>query len=214
MSVLNKNIKKARLQQNMTLDDVARIVGVSRQTIQRYESGVIGNIPSDRIEKIAKALHTTPGALMGWDSDTQKQDDTPLPEGAFRPALKRVPMLGYAAAGEPLENLDGQDTYYVETDSKYRVDFCITVRGDSMINAGINDGDIVFVRRQPEAENGQVACVEIERSRVCIKRFYKTDNGVMLVSENPKYAPLQFNETNCDDFRILGLAVIKQSEIH
>lgn len=214
MSVLNKNIKKARLQQNMTLDDVARIVGVSRQTIQRYESGVIGNIPSDRIEKIAKALHTTPGALMGWDSDTQKQDDIPLPEGAFRPAFKRVPMLGYAAAGEPLENLDGQDTYYVETDSKYRVDFCITVRGDSMINAGINDGDIVFVRRQPEVENGQVACVEIERSRVCIKRFYKTDNGVMLVSENPKYAPLQFNETNCDDFRILGLAVIKQSEIH
>ena len=64
MSVLNKNIKKARLQQNMTLDDVARIVGVSRQTIQRYESGVIGNIPSDRIEKIAKALHTTPGCLL------------------------------------------------------------------------------------------------------------------------------------------------------
>lgn len=74
MSVLNKNIKKARLQQNMTLDDVARIVGVSRQTIQRYESGVIGNIPSDRIEKIAKALHTTPGALMGWDSDAPATD--------------------------------------------------------------------------------------------------------------------------------------------
>lgn len=70
MAILNRNIKKARLQQNMTLDDVAKIVGVSRQTIQRYESGVIGNIPSDKIEKIAMALRTTPGALMGWDSDT------------------------------------------------------------------------------------------------------------------------------------------------
>ena len=70
MAILNRNIKKARLQQNMTLDDVAKIFGVSRQTIQRYESGVIGNIPSDKIEKIAMALRTTPGALMGWDSDT------------------------------------------------------------------------------------------------------------------------------------------------
>jgi transcriptional regulator with XRE-family HTH domain len=67
MATLNENIKRARLQQKMTLDDVAKIVGVSRQTIQRYESGVIGNIPSDRIEKIAQALHTTPGALMGWE---------------------------------------------------------------------------------------------------------------------------------------------------
>jgi SOS-response transcriptional repressor LexA len=81
-------------------------------------------------------------------------------------------MLGYAAAGEPLENLDGQDTYYVETDSKYHVDFCITVRGDSMINAGINDGDIVFVRRQPEVENGQVACVEIERSKESVSNGF------------------------------------------
>lgn len=74
MAMLNRNIKKARLQQNMTLDDVAKIVGVSKQTIQRYESGVIGNIPSDKIEKIAIALHTTPGALMGWDSDTPTND--------------------------------------------------------------------------------------------------------------------------------------------
>ncbi|WP_292017751.1 MULTISPECIES: helix-turn-helix domain-containing protein [unclassified Megasphaera] len=74
MAMLNRNIKKARLQQNMTLDDVAKIVGVSKQTIQRYESGVIGNIPSDKIEKIAIALHTTPGALMGWDSDAPTND--------------------------------------------------------------------------------------------------------------------------------------------
>ena len=64
---LKENIKNSRLALNLTLDDVAKIVGVSRQTIQRYESGVIGNIPSDRLEKLAIALHTTPGVLMGWD---------------------------------------------------------------------------------------------------------------------------------------------------
>lgn len=66
---LKDNIKSARTSLRLTLDDVAKIVGVSRQTIQRYESGVIGNIPSDRLEKLAIALHTTPGTLMGWEND-------------------------------------------------------------------------------------------------------------------------------------------------
>lgn len=67
----NENIRKARQKLNLTLDDVAKVVGVSRQTIQRYESGVIGNIPSDRIEKLAIALHTSPEILMGWDKNNE-----------------------------------------------------------------------------------------------------------------------------------------------
>lgn len=217
--IIGARIIEARKAKNITAKELADKIHVAASTISRYEKGEINKIKMPIIDAIARALDVNPMWILGKSKYPDKNDmikswNIPLPDGAFRPALKRVPMLGYAAAGEPLENLDGQDTYYVETDSKYHVDFCITVRGDSMINAGINDGDIVFVRRQPEVENGQVACVEIERSKVCIKRFYKTDNGVMLVSENPKYAPLQFNETNCDDFRILGLAVIKQSEIH
>lgn len=66
---LKENIKMLRTQKNMTLEDLAKIVGVSRQTIQRYESGVIGNIPSDKIELIAKALNTSPADLMGWGDD-------------------------------------------------------------------------------------------------------------------------------------------------
>ena len=219
---VNELIANRRKELGFTLEDVANKVGVSKSTVKKWESGFIKNMKRDKMALLAEALQMSPMDLLDdnpndscYDAPMeQKGSNIPLPDGTFRPELKRVPMLGYAAAGEPLENLDGQDTYYVETDSTYHVDFCITVRGDSMINAGINDGDIVFVRRQPEVENGQVACIEIERSRVCIKRFYKTDNSVTLVSENPKYAPLQFNETNCEDFRILGLAVIKQSEIH
>lgn len=56
----------------MTLEDVAKIVGVTRQTIQKYESGIIPNIPSDKIELLASALETTPSYLMGWE-DKQKE---------------------------------------------------------------------------------------------------------------------------------------------
>lgn len=74
MSVLNDRIKKARAATNLTLEDVAAKVGVSRQTIQKYESGVISNIPSDRIEKIAEALGTTPSKLMGWEEEQEYID--------------------------------------------------------------------------------------------------------------------------------------------
>lgn len=67
---LQDNIKRKRLEKGFTLEELAREVGVSRQTIQRYESGVISNIPSDKIEKIARALNTSPGFLMGWDEKT------------------------------------------------------------------------------------------------------------------------------------------------
>jgi len=64
---LKDNIKCKRIESGMTLEELAAKVGVSRQTIQRYESGVIGNIPSDKIEMMAAALDTTPAALMGWE---------------------------------------------------------------------------------------------------------------------------------------------------
>ncbi|MEG1120526.1 MAG: helix-turn-helix transcriptional regulator [Anaerovoracaceae bacterium] len=64
---IGERIKQKRNELGMTLEDVAKISGVSRQTIQRYESGVISNIPSDRIESIAKSLNVSPTYLMGWD---------------------------------------------------------------------------------------------------------------------------------------------------
>lgn len=195
-----KRLKELRASRGLTQDDLARELNLVKSSISMYENGK--RKPSfEVLEAIADYFNVNMDTLYS---------SAPV----FVPSLKRVPMLGYAAAGQPLENLDGQDTFYVETDSRYAVDFCITVRGDSMINAGINDGDIVFVKSQPEVPNGKIACVEIDNERVCIKRFYKTDTGVMLVSENPKYAPLQFSESNCTDFKVLGLAVLKQSEIN
>lgn len=195
-----KRLKELRASRGLTQDDLARELNLVKSSISMYENGK--RKPSfEVLEAIADYFNVNMDTLYS---------SAPV----FVPSLKRVPMLGYAAAGQPLENLDGQDTFYVETDSRYAVDFCITVRGDSMINTGINDGDIVFVKAQPEVPNGKIACVEIDNERVCIKRFYKTDTGVMLVSENPKYAPLQFSESNCSDFKVLGLAVLKQSEIN
>lgn len=73
---LKDNIKAKRLEAGMTLEELSKKVGVSRQTIHRYESGVINNIPSDNIEKIAQALNTTPQYLMGWEEDHNHSVET------------------------------------------------------------------------------------------------------------------------------------------
>lgn len=74
----HKNIKENRLAMNMTLEELANKVGTSKQTIQRYESGVISNIPTDMIEKIAEALNTTPAIIMGWETPESKQKGAAL----------------------------------------------------------------------------------------------------------------------------------------
>lgn len=199
-------LKDRRLELQLTLEDVAKRVGVSPATISRWESGDIANMRRDRIAALAEALQISPAVIMGWDVDTT------LPPGAHRPQFKKVPMLGYAAAGQPLEDLN-QDTPYYDIENKYDVDFCITVRGDSMIDANINDGDIVFIKSMPEVPNGKIACVEIDNEKVCLKRFYKSGKTVSLASANSKYAPMFFTEDNCENIKVLGLAVLRQSEI-
>ena len=64
---LKENIKNRRLELNLTLEDVSKKLSISKPTLQRYESGVISNIPSDKIERLAAILETTPAFLMGWE---------------------------------------------------------------------------------------------------------------------------------------------------
>ncbi|AWK52802.1 XRE family transcriptional regulator [Clostridium beijerinckii] len=61
-----ENLKNRRLELNLTLDDVSKKLSISKPTLQRYESGVISNVPSDKIERLAEILETTPAILMGW----------------------------------------------------------------------------------------------------------------------------------------------------
>lgn len=204
---LGDRIRLRREELRMSQEELATRLGYkSRSTIAKIESGE-NDLTQSKIVAFAEALSTTARWLLDYDDS-----DTTLPPGAHRPQFKKVPMLGYAAAGQPLEDLN-QDTPYYDIENKYDVDFCITVRGDSMIDANINDGDIVFIKSMPEVPNGKIACVEIDNEKVCLKRFYKAGKTVSLASANSKYAPMFFTEDNCENIKVLGLAVLRQSEI-
>ena len=124
----------------------------------------------------------------------------------------KMPMYGQIACGVPIEC---NNEYDIETISGDIVngDFCVTARGDSMINARIFDGDIVTIRRQSIVQNGEIAAVVIE-NEATLKRVYYVENGIMLVAENPAYKPMLFTGADCEKIAILGKAVSMQTRLN
>ncbi len=214
------NLKERRIELGLTMLEVAKLVGVSEATISRYESGNIKNMRRDRIEKYASALKVSPSSFLdiNEDNDTTSADSdlSALMQkyDNIKPIkLKRFPMLGEIACGEPIF-ADEDREHYIMADMDIDADFCLTAKGDSMINARIYEGDIVFIKEMPIVENGDIAAVIIE-DEATLKRvyYYPDDNMLQLVAENPKYKPLVYQGPELDTIRILGRAVYFMSAV-
>lgn len=105
-----------------------------------------------------------------------------------------VPLVGTIAAGTPILAEENIERYF-NIDSSIKADFCLRIKGDSMINEGIHNNDIVFIHQQPILENGEIGAVIID-GEATLKRFYKTDTGIVLQPANEKYAPIIVDENS------------------
>ena len=200
---MNKNkFKELRKARGLTLEYIAAELGTSKQTIHRYENGVITNIPPEKIERLASLLGSTPAELMGWHGDDASQRIT---------QPKRLPMLGEIACGTPIYANEEHESYVIAS-PELNADFCLRAHGDSMIRARIYDGDVVFIRSQDTVENGEIAAVIIG-DEATLKRiyYYPADQKLMLMPENPNYEPMMFIGEELDEIKILGKAVAFQS---
>lgn len=195
---VGERIKERRLELGLSVDEVAKQLGKNRATIYRYESDEIENLPLAILEPLAKVLGVSPAYLMGWERDTSLN-------------FKKVPLLGEIAAGEPIYAIE-QNGIYIEVNGDAPIDFCLRVKGDSMIDARIQDGDLVFVRRQNIVENGEIAVVLID-GEATLKRFYKNGDGIILKPDNAKYQPKFYTASDFKDVRILGKAILFQSKL-
>lgn len=126
---------------------------------------------------------------------------------------KRLPLLGNVACGEP-KYADEQLEAYVSADDDIDADFCLRAKGDSMINARIFDGDILFVKCQEEVDDGDIAVVLID-DETTVKRFYhdKENDIITLVPENPTYKPMRYAGTKLSEIRVLGKVIQGQYNI-
>lgn len=203
----SERIEAAIQQSRLCYAELERITGISKSALQRYASGKTKKIPVDCIEKIAAATNTSSRYLMGWEDD-QPSDEPYSQFGNIHPVrLKRYRLLGEIACGKPIYADEDYESY-VSADADIQADFCLKAKGDSMINAGIYDGDIVFIHEQPMVDNGEIAAVVID-DEATLKRMYydKTHNRVQLVAENPAYAPLVYVGEELNSIRILGKAI-------
>lgn len=204
----------------MTQTDLAKKLGYTdKSMISKIENGSI-DLPQSKIISFAEVLNISPSDLMGWEepSPANKLDYSkisnimPLPYKEGR----TVPLIGSIACGTPIladENIEKE----IQLPEDISADFCLRCKGDSMINARIYDGDIVFIRKQPMVENGEIAAVLIDEmadvSEATLKRVYIYEDKIMLIAENPAYPPMVYSNEDMNSVRIAGKAVAFLSRV-
>lgn len=210
MRELYRNIKRLREENGLSQETLAKMTGYTdRSSIAKIEKGQV-DLQQSKIELFAKALNTTVPKLVGWDDI----EDNIL-SNIYPIELKRFPMLGEIACGKPIYANEDRESY-VMAGTDIKADFCLKAKGDSMINARICDGDIIFVQKQDIVNNGEIAAVVINNdNEATLKRFfyYAEKNMVILKAENPAFEDMIFLNDELNNFHVLGKAVAFQSDV-
>ena len=129
----------------------------------------------------------------------------PLPE------MRKIPLLGKIACGAPILAEEHVEEY-IDIPKTIHADFALTCQGDSMINARIFDGDIVYIRQQDTVESGEIAAVLIDNDAT-LKRIRIFDDHISLEPENPQYRPIVLWGEDMNTVRILGKAIAFTSAV-
>ena len=207
--VFSKNLSHYISIFEKTQKEVADAISVSPQTFNTWTQGIA--LPRmGKIQSLANYFNINKSDLL------DKHDfDLSFPNipNIYPIELKRFPLLGEIACGEPRFANEDRESY-VEASTDIRADFCLKARGDSMINARINDGDIVFIREQPSVYNGEIAAVVIDDEATLKRVFYYPEKDLFILkAENPKYDDLVYSKSELDNIRILGKAIAFQSDV-
>lgn len=186
-SKIGVRLKTSREQNDLTIKDVATRIGLSTSTISRYENGIVENVSLPTMQMLADLYKVNVLWLLGKSEDKHERTIN-------KQSTISVPLVGTIAAGTPILAEENIERYF-NIDSSIKADFCLRIKGDSMINEGIHNNDIVFIHQQPILENGEIGAVIID-GEATLKRFYKTDTGIVLQPANEKYAPIIVDENS------------------
>lgn len=191
-------IKRLRTQYGYSQEELGSMLGVQRAAVQKWECGTVKNLKRDTIKKLSEIFNVPPSSFI--DDDYLSYNNI-----VSFPKMNRIPLVGTIACGTPIlatENLEGEVTIPEDINA----DFALRCKGDSMIDARIHNGDIVYIRQQPTVENGEIAAVLID-DEATLKRVYLSNNTITLVACNSKYQPFVYTGEQLNQIRILGKAV-------
>ena len=180
----------------MKAADLSKKTKVAEGTISCYINGRY-EAKQNRVQVFAEALDVNPAWLMGYDVPMEAERSQPapaprpIPKGFEpMPKMKKIPLVGSIACGTPIlaqQNIEK----IVDVPENIRCDFSLICHGDSMEGAGIHDRDVVYIRIQPEVENGEIAAVRIGEEAT-LKRVYYQNGTLTLMPANAAYAPMVY----------------------
>ena len=195
---LGERIKFFRERKGLGQTELASLVNISKQSLYKYENNIITNIPSDKIEMIAKKLDTTPAILMGWESNV-----SPLPSDKI---LMR-PLYNSVAAGIGAVADNTILTYiptFISNSMEKDMYIWVNVQGDSM-SPLIDDGSKILIKKQESVDSGQIAVVLIDGEEAVVKKIQYGKDWIELISVNPYYPPRRFEGSEVLRVRVVGL---------
>jgi repressor LexA len=197
-------LQRLRKSRGYSQQQIADELGISRQTYSNYELGK-REANYETLRRLADYFHVSVDTLLGKPAEPE------MPSNAISVAqVPLIPVYGRIAAGAPIlaaeEIIGYEPAEGIKNPEEY---FYLSVRGDSMINAGIPNGSLVLLHKQDFAENGQIVACLVGGDSVTLKRFKRIDKTVFLMPENSNYEPII---VSVDDFRtgvakICGVAV-------
>ena len=203
-------LKELRENKGMSQAEFAADFGVTQSAVGNWESG--SRKPNiDKIKKIADYFNVPVSVLIDDEGNVKKSKTPTSPESR----ATRIPVYGYVAAGIPIEAIDNFDSTdpddWEEIDEHMSKDgdyFALRIKGDSM-EPKMSSGDVVIVRKQPDAESGDIAIVCINGEEATCKKIKKTPEGIMLISLNPAYEPMFYSKKQVEELplTILGRVV-------
>lgn len=214
MAKFHERLKALRTSKDLSQAEFGRIIKVSKSSINMYERGE--REPGlETLERIADYFNVDMDYLLGKSDIANRAQASIAATVAANiipfPEMQRIPLIGAIACGAPIlaeEHIED----YVDMPKHVRADFALTCKGDSMINARIFDGDIVYIRQQDTVENGEIAAVLVD-TEATLKRVKIYPDHISLEPENPQYRPLVLWGEEMNSVSIIGKAVAFTSTV-
>ena len=189
--MLGDRIKSLRISHGMTQEELGKLIGVGKSTINKYELDKIA-IPSAKVEALARVLGVSPGGLMGWE----------LPDSYPVGKLSAISVIGSVRAGiGGIAQEEHLGTEFADADPEEHRFFM--VKGDSM-SPQICEGDLALVHKQDDVESGELAVVIVNGEEGLIKKVLKHEGAITLVSFNQAYPPRVFVGKEMNEVKIWG----------
>lgn len=208
MDTIARRLQMALDIRNMKQSDLVETTGIGKSSISTYLSGKYE--PKQRnIYKMAKALNINEAWLTGEDVPMERDEKSkPSNVEDFNDHYV-APIVGTIPAGYPalaFEDIEGYASIPYKDAENY---FFLRVSGESMINAGIQSGDLVLIRKQSSAEYGQIVAARVNGDEATLKKYKPQGDTVLLLPENPDFEPILVRAKDFDDgyASIIGVAI-------